>query len=86
MLQKAPDAIRNPITMGCELDALYFYHDGIEHDDVDYIMEALPITKRKEEVRGPSRANCEFLRLDLLIFPPVQKSKQMALTYHYTSP
>ena len=31
------------------LDALYFHLYGIERDDVDYIMETLPIGKRKDE-------------------------------------
>jgi hypothetical protein len=33
----------------CELDAAYFHLYGIEHDDVDYIMETFPIVKRKDE-------------------------------------
>ncbi|HEX7000669.1 MAG TPA: N-6 DNA methylase, partial [Trueperaceae bacterium] len=32
-----------------ELDALYFHLYGISRDDVDYIMEAFPIVKRKDE-------------------------------------
>jgi len=33
----------------CELDALYFHLYGIARDDVDYIMDTFPITRRKEE-------------------------------------
>lgn len=33
----------------CELDAAYFHLYGIVRDDVDYIMEAFPIVKRKDE-------------------------------------
>jgi hypothetical protein len=33
----------------CELDALYFHLYGIAHNDVDYIMDTFPITRRKEE-------------------------------------
>jgi hypothetical protein len=33
----------------CELDALYFHLYGTGRDDVDYIMDTFPITRRKEE-------------------------------------
>jgi hypothetical protein len=33
----------------CELDAFYFHLHGIVRDDVDYIMDTFPITRRKEE-------------------------------------
>lgn len=33
----------------CELDALYFHLYGIAREDVDYIMDTFPITRRKEE-------------------------------------
>jgi len=33
----------------CELDAFYFHLYGIVRDDVDYIMDTFPITRRKEE-------------------------------------
>ena len=32
-----------------KLDAAYFHLYGIARDDVDYIMETLPIVKRKDE-------------------------------------
>jgi N-6 DNA Methylase len=35
--------------MRAELDAAFFHLYGIERDDVDYIMEAFPIVKRKDE-------------------------------------
>jgi hypothetical protein len=34
--------------MRAELDALFFHLYGIDHDDVDYIMETFPIVKRKD--------------------------------------
>ncbi|SCE87743.1 Methyltransferase domain-containing protein [Micromonospora matsumotoense] len=37
--------------MRAELDALYFHLYGISRDDVNYIMEAFPIVKRKDEVK-----------------------------------
>lgn len=33
----------------CELDAAYFHLYGVEHNDVDYIMETFPIVKRRDE-------------------------------------
>jgi hypothetical protein len=33
----------------CELDALYFHLYGTARNDVDYIMDTFPITRRKEE-------------------------------------
>jgi hypothetical protein len=35
----------------CELDAAYFHLYGISRNDVDYIMEAFPIVKRKDEAQ-----------------------------------
>ena len=35
----------------CELDAAFFHLYGICRDDVDYIMDAFPIVKRKDEKR-----------------------------------
>jgi hypothetical protein len=32
----------------CELDAAFFHLYGIEHEEVDYIMETFPIVKRKD--------------------------------------
>ncbi|MEU2613094.1 DNA methyltransferase [Micromonospora sp. NPDC007271] len=34
-----------------ELDALFFHLYGVARDDVDYIMEAFPIVKRKDEAK-----------------------------------
>jgi hypothetical protein len=34
-----------------ELDAAYFHLYGIERDDVDYILDAFPIVKRKDEAK-----------------------------------
>jgi len=33
----------------CELDAAFFHLYGIDRDDADYIMDAFPIVKRKDE-------------------------------------
>lgn len=61
-----------------ELDALMFHLFGVEHEDVDYIMETFPIVKRKDEAaHGEYRTK----RLILEIYDQMAEAVTVGSTY-----
>ncbi len=62
----------------CELDAAYFHLYGIEHGDVDYIMDTFPIVKRRDEKRyGEYRTK----RVILEIYDEMQRAMETGEPY-----
>ena len=48
----------------CELDAAFFHLYGVDRDDVDYIIEAFPIVKRKDQAaNGDYRTKLQILEI-----------------------
>ena len=62
----------------CELDAFYFHLYSIGRDDVDYIMDTFPITRRKEEQQyGEYRTK----RLVLEIYDAMAEAQRTGTAY-----
>lgn len=62
----------------CELDALYFQLYGIGRDDVNYIMDAFPITRRKDEQHyGDFRTK----RVILEIYDALAEAQRTGVSY-----
>jgi len=66
------------LALQCELDAAYFHLYGIEHDDVDYMLDAFPIVKRRDEQRhGEYRTK----RVILEIYDAMQRAIETGEAY-----
>jgi hypothetical protein len=63
----------------CELDAAYFHLYGIEHNDVEYIMETFPIVKRKDEAAHGGRYRTKATILD--IYNAMQQAIDTSVPY-----
>ena len=61
-----------------ELDAAFFHLYGIEHDDVDYIMETFPIVKRKDIAE---HEEYRTKRLILEIYDAMAEAERSGLPY-----
>src|SRR6266699_7203901 len=58
--------------------AAYFHLYGIEHDDIDYMMETFPIVKRKDEkLYGEYRTK----RVSLEMYDQIQRAMEMGEVY-----
>ncbi|NEA22217.1 Eco57I restriction-modification methylase domain-containing protein [Actinomadura bangladeshensis] len=75
------------VQIRAELDALFFHLYGISRDDVDYIMEAFPIVKRKDEAKYGTYRTKELViaEYDRMAAAGVDLDKPLVDGENYTS-